>query len=172
VKATGKEGAVTFDEFCRAEMGTLSRFAGALAGDRYLAEDMLSDALLKVARRWRRISTLDDPAAYVRRVVVTTFLDDRRKAQRRRTAPSSDDALLDRPVPDPADAVVEREEVIRLLAALPPQQKAAVVLRYLLDEPDERIADALGCSAGTVRSHLSRARATLRLVADGEGVSA
>jgi RNA polymerase sigma-70 factor (sigma-E family) len=171
-KPTGKEGAVTFDEFLRAEMGTLSRFAGALAGDRYLAEDMLSDALLKVARRWRRISTLDDPAAYVRRVVVTTFIDDRRKAQRRRTSPSDDVALLDRPVADPADAVVEREEVIRLLGALPAQQKAAVVLRYLLDEPDERIAEALGCSTGTVRSHLSRARATLRLVADGEGVSA
>jgi RNA polymerase sigma-70 factor (sigma-E family) len=167
-----KEGAVTFEEFLRDEMGTLSRFAGALAGDRYLAEDMLSDALLKVARRWRRISTLDDPAAYVRRVVVTTFLDDRRKVQRRRTSPSGDVAVLDRPVADPTDAVVEREEVKRLLAALPAQQKAAVVLRYLLDEPDERIAEVLGCSAGTVRSHLSRARATLRLVADGEGVSA
>jgi RNA polymerase sigma-70 factor (sigma-E family) len=163
---------VTFDEFVRAEMGGLTRFAGALAGDRHLAEDMLSDALLKVARRWRRISALDDPAAYVRRVVVTTYLDDRRKAQRRRTTPSADVALLDRPAADLADAVVDRQEVVRLLAMLPPQQKAAVVLRYLLDEPDERIAKELGCSTGTVRSHLSRARATLRLVADGEGVSA
>jgi RNA polymerase sigma factor (sigma-70 family) len=63
--------------------------------------------------------------------------------------------------------------VARLLAVLPPQQKAAVVLRYLLDESDEQIADALGCTTGTVRSHLSRARATLRLVAaHGEGVTA
>jgi DNA-directed RNA polymerase specialized sigma24 family protein len=47
------------------------------------------------------------------------------------------------------------------------------VLRYLLDESDEQIAGALGCTTGTVRSHLSRARATLRLVAaDGEGVTA
>jgi|SRR5215469_1556551 len=154
-------------------MGTLSRFAGALAGDRYLAEDMLSDALVKVARRWRRIGEMDDPAAYVRRVVVSTYIDDRRKVQRRRTAPTGDVALLDRPSPDAAQAVIERDEVARLLAVLPPQQKAAVVLRYLLDEPDERIAEALGCSTGTVRSHLSRARATLRLVAaDGEGVTA
>jgi RNA polymerase sigma-70 factor (sigma-E family) len=164
---------VTFDEFVRAEMGGLSRFAGALTGDRYLAEDMLSDALVKVARRWRRIGSLDDPAAYVRRVLVTTYLDDRRKAQRRRTDPSGDIGVLDRPAPDVADAVVGRAEVARLLAVLPPQQKAAVVLRYLLDEPDEQIAGALGCSTGTVRSHLSRARATLRLAAaDGEGVTA
>ena len=56
---------MTFDEFVGAELGALARFSGALAGDRHLAEDMLSDALLKVARRWRRISTMDDPAAYV-----------------------------------------------------------------------------------------------------------
>jgi ABC-2 type transport system permease protein len=173
VLSVRKEGAVTFDEFVHAEMGGLSRFAGALTGDRYLAEDILSDALVKVARRWRRIGSLDDPAAYVRRVIVTTYLDDRRKAQRRRTDPSGDIEVLDRPAPDLADAVVNRAEVDRLLAALPPQQKAAVVLRYLLDESDETIADTLGCTTGTVRSHLSRARTTLRLVAaDGEGVTA
>jgi len=148
---------VTFEEFVHAEMGGLSRFAGALAGDRYLAEDVLSDALVKVARRWRRIGSLDD----------------RRKAQRRRTDPSGDIEVLDHPAPDVADAVVNRAEVDRLLAVLPPQQKAAVVLRYLLDESDEQIADTLGCSTGTVRSHLSRARTTLRLAAaDGEGVTA
>ena len=164
---------MTFDEFVRAEMSSLARFSGALTGDRYLAEDVLSDALVKVARRWRRISSLDDPAAYVRRVLVTTYLDDRRKVQRRRTAPTDDLTILDRSARDAADVVVDRAEVARLLAALPPQQKAAVVLRYLMDESDEQIADALGCSTGTVRSHLSRARATLRLVAaDGEGVSA
>ncbi len=164
---------MSFEEFVRAEMPALARFAGALTGDRYLAEDMLSDALVKVARRWRRISSADDPAAYVRRVIVTTYLDDRRKAQRRRTTPSGDIEVLDHPVPDVVDAVVDRVEVARLLAALPPQQKAAVVLRYLMDETDEQIADALGCSTGTVRSHLSRARSALRLAAaDGEGVTA
>ncbi|HEX4830535.1 MAG TPA: SigE family RNA polymerase sigma factor [Trebonia sp.] len=173
---------MTFEEFVRAEMGGLARFSGALTGDRFLAEDMLSDALVKVAKRWRRISSLDDPAAYVRRVVLTTYLDDRRKAQRRRTAPTGDLAVLDAGgslVPggsyprDAADVVIDRAEVARLLAVLPTQQKAAVVLRYLMDESDEQIAEALGCSTGTVRSHLSRARATLRLAAaDGEGVSA
>lgn len=156
---------MTFDDFVRAELGALTRFAGALAGDRLLAEDILSDALLKVARRWRQVSDMGDPAAYVRRVVVTTYLSDRRKAQRRRTVPAGDLSALDRPGPDVSAAVIAREEVAWLLARLPPQQKAAIVLRYLLDEPDEYIAQALGCTPGTVRSHLSRARATLRLAA-------
>jgi len=160
-------GVLTFDEFVRAELGMLARFSGALAGDRHLAEDMLSDALVKVARHWRRISAMDDPAAYVRRVVVTTYLSERRKSQRRRTVSTGDLSLLDQPAPDAATAVIAREEVTALLAGLPPQQKAAVVLRYLLDETDEQIAQALGCTPATVRSHLSRARASLRLTTPG-----
>jgi RNA polymerase sigma-70 factor (sigma-E family) len=156
---------MTFDDFVRAELGPLTRFAGALAGDHALAEDVLSDVLLKVARRWRRISGMDNPAAYVRRIVVTTYLSDRRKAQRRRTVPAGDLSTLDRPGPDASAEVVARDEVERLLATLPRQQRAAMVLRYLLDEPDDRIAQALGCTPGTVRSHLSHARVTLRLAA-------
>jgi RNA polymerase sigma-70 factor (sigma-E family) len=154
---------MTFDDFVRAELGELTRFAGALTGDHALAEDVLSDALLKVGRRWRRISRMDSQVGYVRRVVVTTFLSDRRKEGRRRTEPTDDLATLDRPSPDHAAAVVARDEVDRLLAALPRPQRVAIVLRYLLDETDEQIADVLGCTPGTVRSHLSHARAALRL---------
>jgi DNA-directed RNA polymerase specialized sigma24 family protein len=42
------------------------------------------------------------------------------------------------------------------------------VLRYLFDETDEEIAEALGCTTGTVRSHLSHARAALRLAATAQ----
>jgi len=164
-----KDGAVTFDDFVRAELGALTRFAGALTGDRYLAEDMLSDALLKVASRWWRISKADDPAAYVRRVVVNTYLSDLRKTKRRKTMVTGDDWVLDKPSPDMTAAVADRQEVAALLTLLPPQQKAAVVMRYMLDQTDEQIADALDCSPGTVRSHLSRARATLRLAVSPAG---
>ncbi|HEX6499847.1 MAG TPA: sigma-70 family RNA polymerase sigma factor [Micromonosporaceae bacterium] len=156
---------MTFEDFVRAELVALTRFAGALAGDRALAEDILSDALLKVIHRWRRISGMHDPAAYVRRVVVTTYLSQRRTAKRRRTDPVGDLSATDRAVPDASAEVVARAEVEWVLAKLPPQQKAAVVLRYLLDQTDEQIAEALGCTPATVRSHLSHARAALRLTA-------
>ncbi len=156
---------MTFEEFVQAELRALTSFAGALAGNRHLAEDVLSDALLKVARRWRRVGAMDDPAAYVRRVVVTTYLSDRRKAQRRQTVPAATLTRLEQPGPDASAAVIARDEVAGLLAQLPPQQKAVIVLRYLLDETDEHIAQAIGCAPGTVRSHLSHARAALRLAA-------
>jgi RNA polymerase sigma factor (sigma-70 family) len=160
---------VTFDEFVNAELDGLISFAAALAGDRYLAEDVLSDALVKVALSWRRVSAADNPLAYVRRMVVTTYLADRRKERRRRTEPTSDVSVLDKPSTDHANAVLAREEVAGLLARLPPKQKAVIVLRYLLDEPDDEIARALGCTPATVRSHLSLARSALRLAAKDKG---
>lgn len=158
--------AVTFEEFVRAEMPGLTRFTGALTGDRYLAEDVLSDALLAAADRWRRISAMAYPAAFVRRMVVTTYLSDRRRAARRRTDPTGDPAVLDRPHGDASVATADRNQVDRLLARLPPQQRAAIVLRYLYDLRDDEIAEVLGCTPATARSHLSHARAALRLNAN------
>lgn len=93
---------MNFDDFLRVELSALTRFSGALAGDRHLAEDILSDALLKVAVRWRRISAMDDPAAYVRRVIVTTYLSDRRKTRRRQTVLAADIPSVEPPGPDAA----------------------------------------------------------------------
>jgi RNA polymerase sigma factor (sigma-70 family) len=64
----------------------------------------------------------------------------------------------DIPALDPADTV----DVVPALMALPKQQRAAVALYYLLDQPTSAIADTLGVSEATVRSHLRNAR--LRLV--------
>lgn len=157
---------MTFEEFLDAQLPELGRFAGSLTGDPHLAEDVLSDALVKVTRRWRKVSAAENPMAYVRRIVVTTYLSDRRTQQRRRTTPTSDPQVLDRPLTDTADSVIARDEIARLIDQLPPQQKAAVVMRYVLDEPDDQIAAALGCAPATVRSHLAHARAALRLTTD------
>lgn len=154
---------MTFEEFLDDQLPALGRFAGSLTGDPHLAEDVLSDALLKVARRWRKVSATENPVAYVRRIVVTTYLSDRRNQQRRRTTATNDPQVLDRPLIDATDSVIARDEVARLIDQLPPQQKAAVVMRYVLDEPDDQIAAALGCTSATVRSHLAHARSTLRL---------
>lgn len=160
---------MTFDDFIRAEMAGLVRFAGALTGDDHHAEDMLSDALLAVSTRWYRISRMDHPLAYVRRAVVNAFLSDRRKARRRATDSTADLAVLDRPDDDPHRVIEDRDVVRRLLASLTPQQRTAVVLRYLLDQSDPEIAEVMGCTSATVRSHLSHARAALRLVASPRG---
>lgn len=155
-----------FDAYLDRELPALSRFAGVLAGNPHDAHDVLADAMIVVAARWDRIAGMEHPTAYVRRVIVSTFLSDRRKAARRRTAPVADDDVLDHPVDDPSEAVLVRAETDRLLASLPPRQRAAVVLRYYLDLDDAAIAAALGLSRGAVRSSVSRALATLRVTPD------
>ncbi|MEZ5193975.1 MAG: sigma-70 family RNA polymerase sigma factor [Nocardioides sp.] len=55
-----------------------------------------------------------------------------------------------------------RDQTWRLLADLPRRQRAVLALRYYDDLDDAEIAQLLGCSAATVRSHASRALATLR----------
>jgi RNA polymerase sigma factor (sigma-70 family) len=63
---------------------------------------------------------------------------------------------------DLAGDVVERDRLWRLLAELPPAERAAVVLKYYEDLNDRQAADLLGCAASTVRAYVSRALARLR----------
>ena len=63
----------------------------------------------------------------------------------------------------------QRDATWRLLATLPRQQRAVLVLRFYEDLPDREIAEALRCSEATVRSNASRALAALRTrLADNE----
>jgi RNA polymerase sigma factor (sigma-70 family) len=53
-------------------------------------------------------------------------------------------------------------DLVRALAALPPRQRAAVVLRYFVDLSEADTAAAMGCSVGTVKSHTHKAIHRLR----------
>lgn len=59
-------------------------------------------------------------------------------------------------------AVDERIALIRALGALPPRQRAALVLRYFDDLSEAEVASTLGCSVGTVKSTTSRALEKMR----------
>jgi RNA polymerase sigma factor (sigma-70 family) len=66
-------------------------------------------------------------------------------------------------VEDHATGLVESDELWNRLATLGRRQRAVLVLRYYEDLADDAIADLLGCSPVTVRSHASKALKTLRL---------
>jgi RNA polymerase sigma factor (sigma-70 family) len=68
----------------------------------------------------------------------------------------------DRVVSDVADQHGERDRLRRAIAALPPRQRAVVVLRFLADLSEADAARTLGCTAGTVKSQTSRALTSLR----------
>jgi RNA polymerase sigma factor (sigma-70 family) len=60
--------------------------------------------------------------------------------------------------------MIERLDLQRALLDLPRRQRDAVVLRYIADLSEADVASLLGCSAGTVKSHLNRGTTRLRLI--------
>jgi RNA polymerase sigma-70 factor (sigma-E family) len=154
---------VTFDEFVAHRLGALLRYATVVTCDPHLAEDITQEVLVRARARWGRICRLDAPERYVKRMVLNEFLSWRRR-RAASVVPLAREQLdlLAGSTADPSTAVDERDAVLRVVAGLPPKQRAAVVLRFYEDLPDDEIADLLGCRTVTVRSLISRALATLR----------
>jgi RNA polymerase sigma-70 factor (sigma-E family) len=143
----------------------LCRLAYLIVGDRVQAEEVVMDAFTRTFASWGRIRDLDHSEAYLRRAVVNLS---RTRARRRSTEERSNAAVARRPVP-PAGAEPERDFVVwEAVSGLPDRQRAAVVLRYYEDLPEAEIADVLGCTVGTVKSQLSKARAALARALDEE----
>jgi RNA polymerase sigma-70 factor (sigma-E family) len=161
---------MTFDEFVALRLGALLRYATVVTCDPHLAEDITQEVLLRAQARWAGIVRMDQPEAYVKRMVLNEFLSWRRR-RAARTVPMSAEGLdaAAGPQSDPTAAVDERDDLVRRIASLPPKQRAVVALRYFDNRTDEEIADLLDCAVGTVRSHASRALASLRGAITGPG---
>jgi RNA polymerase sigma-70 factor (sigma-E family) len=149
-----------YDEVYAALWPRLVRTAYAVSGDRGVAEDSVQSALAKACRSWRRISRLESPEAYVRRMVVNEVLSTRRRAALRHEVSRAEPP--DRVATATPEDALAHDEMWRALSTLPPRQRAVLVLRYYEDLSEQQIADALGCRPGTVKSQASAALATLR----------
>lgn len=144
-----------------ATAGRLLRTAVFLVYDRHLAEDLLQVAYERVARRWKRVSA-GEPEAYARRILVNLAIDEHRRRARRGDLPVGSPADVERYAVATADGPVVGGDLDEVLRALPVKQRAVVVLRYWCDLGEHEIAEALGISRGTVKSHTARAMTALR----------
>jgi RNA polymerase sigma-70 factor (sigma-E family) len=154
---------VDFEEFLRDQLPSLVRFAGVLTADAHLAQDLTQDALVRAQARWGRIGRMDRPDLYLRRMITNGYLSWRRRWAVRSISPVADAGELRPGVePDPAVRLADRDQVYALLRTLSRRQRAVLVLRFYEGRSDEEIGAILGCTAGTVRSHVSRALAGLR----------
>lgn len=159
-----RQGTAGFADFVRANTSSLLRTGYLLTGSHAAAEELVQDTLVQLYPKWDKVAAAELPLAYVRRSLTNRFINGTRRASYR-------EALLEF-VPDRGDGrddvtlLVEREALWSLLRTLPDRQRAALVLRFFHDLPDDEIATALSCRAGTVRSLISRGLATLREQAD------
>jgi RNA polymerase sigma-70 factor (sigma-E family) len=124
--------------------------AYVVLGDRGESEDIAQETLARALVRWKKVSAYAEP--WVVRVAGNLAIDRVRRRQHTRGVPVGD-------LP-PIDA--QRVDLQRALLALSPKQREVVVLRYLVDLPEAEVAETLGCSVGTVKTHASRGLAALR----------
>ena len=151
-----------FQAFVAARGTHLYRTACLLTGgDTHLAEDLVQETLGRMYTVWGRRRRIDNPVGYAQTVLVNTFITLRRRK-----------SSQERPVAEVHDRVGAagdgngdadlRLTLLAALAALPPQDRAVLVLRYWEDRSVEDTAATLGLSAGVVRSRSGRALARLR----------
>ena len=136
--------------------GPLLRSALLVTGSEALAEDLVQEAMIKVAARWSRLRA-GNPTGYARTIIHRDHVSWWR---RRRETPVADD--LERPSTYDGD-LVERRLVVRdALARLTRRQRTVIVLRYFDDLTERETAEVMGVTIGTVKSQASAALRRLR----------
>jgi RNA polymerase sigma-70 factor (sigma-E family) len=150
-----------FGEFVDARALVMRRTAYLLCGDWHRAEDIVQTALIKLYVAWSRVRK-DSVDAYARKVLVRTAVDETRRGffQRERTVDVLPEAAV---TDDSADF-----DLRLALDALPPGQRAVVVLRYWEDLSVTETARILGRTEGTVKSQAAKGLAALRDLLEDE----
>jgi RNA polymerase sigma-70 factor (sigma-E family) len=152
-----------FERFAVEVSDPLLRTGFLMTGNAEDAEDLVQETLLKVARRWSRVRSMDHPAAYARRVLINLVIHDaeRRTRQRIELQPHEGAAQTAEKAAQALREVDDQAEFRWALTQLPARQRAVLVLRYSADLPVAEVAVTLGCTEGTVTSTASRAAARL-----------
>ena len=146
-------------------------FAYRLTGNEADARDLTQDAFIRVYRAWKSFQPGTSFLSWVYRIVTNLHRDElrRRKGRFQEEIPE-DNAPQEfggqRPLAvDPIEEYVERqlsEPMSQSLRKLSPDQRQVIILADIEEYSYQEIADVMGCSIGTVRSRLHRARALLR----------
>lgn len=145
-----------YEAFVLQHRGSLLATATHLTGDSHLAEDLVQTALVRLYLAWGRARAVSTEG-YARRILLNSFIDHGRRPWVRRERAAD-------VIPDVAtrEASEPDADLAAALAGLPPRMRAAVVLRHIEDLSVEDVADALGCSLGTVKSQTARGLDKLR----------
>lgn len=140
-----------FTIFYRAEHELQVRRAALMLGSGEAAHDVVHEAMVSMYRRW---STIDAPGSYLNRAV----LNGCRQVVRTRAAQQRMEQRL-RPVDNDSS---HDDLLFDVLARLPFNQRAAVVMRFFAGMTEPEIADALDARPGSIGPWIHRALATMR----------
>jgi RNA polymerase sigma factor (sigma-70 family) len=163
---TGTSGmARSFERFFQDEYDGLSRALYLVTGSRTEAEDVAQEAMVRVFEHWDRVMSTRSPVGYLYRTALNLYRSRLRRAAVRLRRGTPETAHL-----DPIAVAEDRDELGRLLAALPDGQREALVLVAWLGMTNSEAGEVLGIEPVSVRVRVSRATAALRAGRDHEPV--
>lgn len=147
-----------FADLFHARVRATRRTAYLMCGDWHRAEDLAQTAFVKLYAAWPRLRDPSAADAYLRQTLTSTYLDDSRRLWHRERATDA--------VPEHSSWYDGDDRLVLLdaLTRVPARQRACLVLRFFDDLSVEETADALRCSAGTVKSNTSRGIDALRRI--------
>jgi RNA polymerase sigma factor (sigma-70 family) len=144
---------------------SLRRYARALTGDAWAADDLVQDTLERACSKWQRWAVGTDLRAWLFTLMHNLYLNQRRTAKVALNSVSIDDVEAE--LHAPAVASDDPLDLGRCLQRLPADQRAVLLLVAVEDMSYEDAAKVLAIPLGTVMSRLSRARSRLRELMDG-----
>jgi RNA polymerase sigma-70 factor (ECF subfamily) len=145
-------GEATFDSFFDESWPRLQSQAYVLTGSHEQAQDLTQEALLRAWRNWDKVSALDNPEAWTRKVLHNLCIASWRTSRRRRTKHE---------VTEHAEIPDSHAEIAQAMRSLPADQARALLLHDGLGLTTAAVALELGVPDGTVKSWLSRSRKVL-----------
>jgi RNA polymerase sigma-70 factor (ECF subfamily) len=151
-----------FEELVERTHRQVYTLALRLVGDRYEAEDVTQEAYLRVHRSLRGFRGDARFETWLHRIVANTAMSQLRRKGRFGDPVDEPERVIRVPSAPSTDDVPERDEVRRALAALPPGQRAVVVMKDIYGFSTEEIAEHMSSSTGAVKVRLHRARRNLR----------
>jgi len=154
VHGTAAVDALVVELFNR-EASSLVRLARLFVDDRNAAEDLVQEGFIRLARSAHRIQDPTKAAAYLRTIVLNLARDHNRRGlvSLRHHLPLDDRRAS---AEDEVQLGDDHRQVIDALRGLPHRQRDCLVLRYYHELGVDEIAEALGVSRNSVKTHLRR----------------
>lgn len=165
---TDEERTALFLRLADRELGRAFRTAGYILGNASDAEEATQDAILHAWKAWPTMRDADRFGPWFERILVNVCLDQVRRRHGVRVVEL--DAAPELRGADPFAAGLARDEVGRALAALPPEQRVVIVLRFWRELSLQEIADRLAVPRGTVKSRLHYGMRAMRSTLEPGGL--
>lgn len=152
-----------FTNFCLESRVRTIALIALVTRDVHAAEDAAQEAYARAYQRWKRVGRLRRPDLWVVRVGTNIAISNWKKTNREREIDLTNEQWSSETGDDNLEGLIARELWVRWgLGSLSVNQRVAFVMRHAQGWSTDEIAEAMGTTGATVRTHLDRARRRLQ----------